>query len=156
MFKEFVISRIVRLVRILRFLPDFTVMIKSFRDTLPVLWQYLLVLVSAIYGFAIIGMELFAGKLTCGDTLDESISYCELNFRKLNFDSLVRCQAGYIPFEMMSSGKHLRSFLLIFAGSCCGHIIPSNGSKRFPCSHGRSSGSNKQRGTIVLHYICIV
>lgn len=73
----------------MRFLPDFTIMLRSFRDTFSVLFQYLVVLICVMYFFAITGMELFASKLDCGSDVDVDISYCLLDYGKLNFDTLV-------------------------------------------------------------------
>eukprot|EP01138_Halocafeteria_seosinensis_P015758 gb/GECG01016082.1/.p1 GENE.gb/GECG01016082.1/~~gb/GECG01016082.1/.p1 ORF type:complete len:925 (+),score=80.58 gb/GECG01016082.1/:1-2775(+) len=82
--------RVIRLLRIMRFLPEFTIMLRSFRDTFPVLFQYLVVLICVMYLFAIMGMELFASRLDCGQDVDTDISYCSLDYEKLNFDTLGR------------------------------------------------------------------
>eukprot|EP01138_Halocafeteria_seosinensis_P002626 gb/GECG01002685.1/.p1 GENE.gb/GECG01002685.1/~~gb/GECG01002685.1/.p1 ORF type:complete len:964 (+),score=71.78 gb/GECG01002685.1/:1-2892(+) len=91
--------RMIRLVRVLRFLPDFMVMIRSFRDTFPVLLQYLIALLCALYAFAILGMEAFAGKFTCGNNINTDVSYCVQGFQALTFNSLDR--AFMVLFQQM-------------------------------------------------------
>ena len=55
--------RIVRLARVFRFIPGYSSTILAFRDILPLLGQQILVLVSFLYVFAVVGMHAFGGRL---------------------------------------------------------------------------------------------
>lgn len=60
--------RMIRIMRLFHVLPNFDITVRSFVDIIPVLAQYVAVLLSVFYFFAIIGMESFAGKLVPGPT----------------------------------------------------------------------------------------
>ncbi|KAA0175186.1 hypothetical protein FNF27_03194 [Cafeteria roenbergensis] len=55
--------RIVRLLRGLRALPNFGLLIRTFSNIVPMFARYMLVAVLVYYMFAILGMELFAGLI---------------------------------------------------------------------------------------------
>lgn len=80
--------RFLRLIRILRVIPGFGLTVSAFADTLPVLGQYVTVLLSSFYFFSIIGMSLFANKLTADNAAVAKSSYGLVNYYTLNFDSL--------------------------------------------------------------------
>lgn len=56
--------RFLRILGIFRVLPNFDVMIGSFRQIMPVLGRYFLVMVFVFYSFAILGATLFEGALS--------------------------------------------------------------------------------------------
>lgn len=45
-------------------MPGFMLMVESLWDITTVIFQYVLVIVAVYYVFAVIGMEVFAGRLT--------------------------------------------------------------------------------------------
>jgi hypothetical protein len=78
-----------RLLRVLRILPGFGITVSSFADILPLLGQYITVLVGAFYLFAIIGMHAFGGDvLAQTNTALAGTAYAQSGFFNLNFDTL--------------------------------------------------------------------
>jgi len=55
--------RLVRLIRIFRFIPGYSSTILAFRDIIPLLGQQIIVLVTFLYIFAVVGMHAFGGLL---------------------------------------------------------------------------------------------
>jgi Ion transport protein len=79
--------RFLRLVRVLRVIPDFGLTVGAFGDIIGVLLQYVTVIGSVYYAFAIVGMIAFAGKLLASNPAVAASSYGVLDYYTLNFDS---------------------------------------------------------------------
>jgi len=81
--------RVVRIVRVFRFIPGFSSTLLAFRDIIPLLGQQILVLLSSLYAFSIVGMHAFSGRLVRSDARVARSSYGLYNyFDVINFDTL--------------------------------------------------------------------
>jgi hypothetical protein len=93
--------RILRLIRVFRFLPGFTSTILAFKDTLPLLAQHVLILLSSLYAFAIVGMYAFGGRLVRSNPAVVASSYgVYLYYDVINFDTLP--QAMFCQFYLLT------------------------------------------------------
>jgi len=80
--------RSLRILRPLRTIAGFGTTVRAFMDTLPVLGQYVTVLAAVFYGFAVLGVRLFAGQLRRDDPAVQASSYGKHEYWAYNFDDL--------------------------------------------------------------------
>lgn len=80
--------RTLRILRPLRAIAGFGTTVKAFLDILPVLGQYLTVLVAVFYAFGIVGVGAFAGVLQPSNARVAASSYGVAGFYAYNFDDL--------------------------------------------------------------------
>jgi two pore calcium channel protein 1 len=88
--------RILRVLRAYRALPHFGLLIRTFATILPIFARYIVVMVTVYYIFAVLGMELFAGKIRPPE-VDPTIvhrlngtEYLESAYWDVTFDSMGR------------------------------------------------------------------
>ena len=81
--------RFLRLIRVFRHVPGFKQTVVALLSILPVLGRLFLILLAALYAFAIVGMELFAGRLLMSNPAVAQSAYGYYNYETvINFDSL--------------------------------------------------------------------
>ena len=93
--------RILRLSRVFRFIPGFSSTVLAFKDILPLLGQHVLILLSSLYAFAIVGMYAFGGKLVASNPAVALSSYGAYEYYDfINFDTLP--QAMFSQFYLLT------------------------------------------------------
>ncbi|KAA0170819.1 hypothetical protein FNF27_06515 [Cafeteria roenbergensis] len=80
--------RTLRILRPLRTIAGFGTTVRAFLDIIPVLGQYVTVLAAVFYGFAVVGVAAFAGKLSPDDPDVQASAYGVRGFYPYNFNSL--------------------------------------------------------------------
>jgi hypothetical protein len=82
-------------------LPGFGITVASFGDILPILGQYITVLLGCYYFFAVIGMHAFGGgALAAANPPDAATAYAEGGLYNLNFENLA--SAFMVLFYVMA------------------------------------------------------
>jgi hypothetical protein len=119
--------RIVRLVRVFRFIPGFSSTVLAFRDILPLLGQQIVVLLASLYAFAVVGMHAFGGRLVRTNSAVALSSYgLYAYYDVFNFDTLPN--AYFCQFYLLSvndwvalmegcvgaTGKIARLYFIVF------------------------------------------
>jgi voltage-gated sodium channel len=81
--------RMLRLARVFRFLPGFSSTVLAFWDVVPLLGQYVLILLSSLFAFAVVGEHAFGGLLNKTNPRVAASSYgLYVYYDVVNFDSL--------------------------------------------------------------------
>lgn len=93
------LARIVRLMRILRSMRSYRAVFSTLSKMTPVLAGLLSTMALVLYVFAMVGQDLYAGKLRRDDPVLAETDYGKLNYYPLNFDNL---WSSYVTlFSMM-------------------------------------------------------
>jgi hypothetical protein len=93
--------RMLRLARVFRFLPGFSSTVLAFWDVVPLLGQYVLILLSSLFAFAVIGEHAFGGLLVQSNAAVAASSYgLYAYYSVINFDSLP--EAMFAVFYVLS------------------------------------------------------
>lgn len=104
--------RMLRLLRALRVLPGFMLMVESLWDITTVIMHYMLVIGAVYYVFIIIGMECFSGVLTNENPDVAASAYGQDGFETLTFDSVP--EASVVLFYQMV----VNNWVIIADGLC--------------------------------------